>query len=193
MKIVVIFISIFLFYQNLFSLNLGLEITAGTYKNNSNSDNSHASIFGIRNNLYFTKNIALQLKYENLKSKLDDKDIQRYTTSVIYQVTSLYKNVVPFFLAGIGYENASRKSNFYNFGMGGKYYFTYSANILAQLDITKKIDKAYNYGFSLGLGYDFNKAPVNSIGKIDYKNVDINIMQKLSNQKDSDEIFLMPY
>jgi hypothetical protein len=195
MKIVAIFISIFLFNLNLFSLDIGIEVTTGThvFKNEATDSSTKASIYGIRNNIYFNKNIAIQLKYENIQSTKNNENLQRYTTSIMYQVKLLYKTFVPYFLMGIGYESGEKKSNYYDYGMGGKYYFTNNTSFLTQLDVIKKIDKKPTYGFSLGLGYDFNKAPTNKLGKIDYKKVDVNIMQNLSNQKDSDEIFLTPY
>lgn len=194
MKVAIVILLSLLFSTTLFSLDIGLEVTAGTHRFDSKTrdESAKASHFGIRNNIYFNKNVALQLKYENIQSTTVNEKSQRYTTSIMYQVTSLYNSFVPYFLMGIGYETGISKSNYYDYGMGGKYYFTNSTSFLTQLDVIKKIDEKATYGFSLGFGYDFNKAPVNKLGEIDYKNVDVKVMQNLSNQRD-DDIFLTPY
>jgi hypothetical protein len=182
MKVAYTLVLAILFSTKLFSLDIGVEIVSG-----KTSDKD--IIYGIRNNIYFSKSLALQFKYENIKKSPEDQ--HRYTTNALYRVNNLYHSIIPYLSIGIGYEESEERSNFYNLGCGVKYHYTTNANLIFETNAIKKIEQKYDYNFIFGIGYDFFKKTTNQNKNIK-ESVNPKTIINLSKTKD-ENIFLTPY
>ena len=185
--------TILLLTTNIQALDLSVGVSVGKLRLKDNERFNNATTFGIRNSINFTKNFALELKYEKVKANQGEQDGDNYTTSMVYNARGLYPSVVPYILAGIGYEDSDEKTNFYNLAAGLKYYYTPKANISFELGGIKKVEKSLFTTFSLGLGYDFNNLS-NKKQNITNEQISPQVMRNIVQRKMvNDDIFLTPY
>jgi len=179
-----------------FAYDFGLEMAVGKFTPPEDLNLSNATYTGLRTNFYITENFAVTLKYD-VTREMGDSDLCRYVAGFRYQVTQLDTDFNPYFDIGRGKEKGSYESIFYQFTMGGKYYFTNSFNVLGEANIIKIEDLSTNYSFGLGVGYDFYREP--STSQYSEKPVDERVMKNLVKNKKKlnldlhEDIFLTPY
>jgi len=122
-----------------------------------------ANTLGFRTNIFFSKNNALQLAYDNV-DKVDGKDdADRY--SINYMRTQRDNNSIvhPFMLIGGGYEDGLEEGQGYmNAGFGATIELTNSVNLVGEIKgIKKNKDNDFDINTNIGLGFMFGQEPKN--------------------------------
>jgi opacity protein-like surface antigen/cell division septation protein DedD len=109
-------------------------------------------LYGVRGNLYFNKEVALQLGLEaSTENEMSDKgktDIERGLINIVYE-KDLGNRFKPYTIVGGGYERVHRESDpktnddsqaFINLGVGLKYDITKRINLMTEARWLKKLE-----------------------------------------------------
>jgi len=185
-----------LFSVNLYSLDYSMDLVYGKFSPSDELNTTTKNFVGIRNSFYFFPEFALQYKYDFVND-FQDGFLHRHTFSFRYQNNDLDENVVPYFEAGIGFEEGSNSDNYMELTFGSKYFFTENFNILGEANYIRKEYSSQSYSFGLGVGYDFYRKP--TMSKYTEEPVNEAVMKQLVKHKKklklnlSEDIFLTPY
>jgi hypothetical protein len=145
-----------------------LEITptiSKAFKTNNDSLRDSEVLYGVRGNLYFNKNVAIQVGGEaSTSNKMEDggeTDIERGYVNLIHQ-PSIGDHIHPYTIVGGGYEkihrinrprNGDDSQPFLNIGAGIKYDINDRVNIVTEAKWLRKLENNDNDVIAtLGLG-----------------------------------------
>jgi len=189
-------LMLLLFSINLFALDYSMDIVYGKFTPSDEQNTTSKEYVGIRNSFYFYPEFALQYKYDFVDD-YQDGYLHRHTFSFRYQASDIDLNVVPYFEAGVGFEEGSGKDRYMQLTFGSKYFFTNNFNILGEANYIRKEYSSQSYSFGVGVGYDFYRKPTTS--RYSEKPISEAVMKKLVKNKKrlklnlTEDIFLTPY
>jgi hypothetical protein len=128
-----------------------------------------ANTLGVRNNIFFSKNNALQLAYDRLKDVQGSKDAHRYSVNYMRIQRDNGSKIHPFFIIGGGYEDGvATEQLFMNAGLGATVELTKRINLVGEIKgIKKNKDDDFDVNTNIGLGVMFGQEPVNEVMKTD--------------------------
>jgi len=128
-----------------------------------------ANTIGLRSNIFFSKNNALQIAYDKLNNVIDSKDAHRYSINYMGIQRENNSKVHPFFLIGGGYEDGVIEGQgFMNAGVGATIELTNRLNLVGEIKgIKKNEDDDFDVNTNIGLGLMFGQEPINEVVKTD--------------------------
>ncbi len=137
--------------------------------NNTKSTYTDSNTLGVRNNIFFSKDNAIQLAYDRLKDVDGTKDAHRYSVNYMRIQRDNGSKVHPFMLIGGGYEDSTVKDQgFVNVGLGTTIELSNRVNLVGEIKgIKKNVDHDFDINTNIGLGIMFGNEPQNKVIKSD--------------------------
>ncbi len=128
----------------------------------SGYDYKDSNVVGIRDNIFLSKNNALQLAYDRLEdASSNGTNFHRYSINYLRTTRDINSKLHPFFLIGAGHEDGEIGQKFFNYGIGATLEISNNINLVLESKAIKKHDHNLDINTNIGLGLMIGNEPTN--------------------------------
>ena len=125
-------------------------------------DFKSSNVLGVRNNLFLSKNNALQIAYDRLEdATTNGTNFHRYSINYLRTTRDIKSKLHPFFLIGAGHEDGEIGQKFFNFGIGATFTVNDNFNLVLESKAIKKHDHNLDINTNVGVGLIIGNEPKN--------------------------------